>query len=67
VTGDLLMDGLKLDASFQKGTGYCEQLDVHEETATVREALRFSAYLRQKASVTKEEKDVSSVYYGRLF
>lgn len=32
-------------------------MDVHEPTATVREALRFSAYLRQPASVSKEEKD----------
>ncbi|KAJ7269337.1 ABC-2 type transporter-domain-containing protein [Mycena haematopus] len=34
-----------------------EQMDVHEGTATVREALRFSAYLRQPAEVSKEEKD----------
>lgn len=33
-----------------------EQMDVHEGTATVREALRFSAYLRQPASVPEEEK-----------
>jgi len=32
-------------------------MDVHEGTATVREALRFSAYLRQPASVPQEEKD----------
>jgi ATP-binding cassette, subfamily G (WHITE), member 2, SNQ2 len=34
-----------------------EQMDVHEGTATVREAMRFSAYLRQSASVPQEEKD----------
>lgn len=34
-----------------------EQMDVHEGTATVREALRFSAYLRQPITVSKEEKD----------
>lgn len=32
-------------------------MDVHEGTATVREAMRFSAYLRQPSSVPKEEKD----------
>ena len=32
-------------------------MDVHQPTSTVREALRFSAYLRQPASVPKEEKD----------
>lgn len=30
---------------------------MHESTQTVREALRFSAYLRQPAHVSKEEKD----------
>lgn len=34
-----------------------EQLDVHEGTATVREALRFSAYLRQPAEVPIKEKN----------
>lgn len=38
-------------------TSPAEQLDVHEGTATVREAMRFSAYLRQPAHVPKEEKD----------
>lgn len=32
-------------------------MDVHEGTATVREAMRFSAYLRQPASVPISEKD----------
>jgi ATP-binding cassette subfamily G (WHITE) protein 2 (SNQ2) len=31
-------------------------MDVHEVTATVREALRFSAYLRQPYHISKEEK-----------
>ena len=34
-----------------------EQMDVHEGTSTVREAMRFSAYLRQPASVPIAEKD----------
>jgi hypothetical protein len=32
-------------------------MDVHEGTATVREALRFSAYLRQPHDVSEVEKD----------
>ena len=32
-------------------------MDVHEGTATVREALRFSAYLRQPFTVSEAEKD----------
>jgi ATP-binding cassette subfamily G (WHITE) protein 2 (SNQ2) len=57
VGGDLLVDGTKPDISFQRGTAYCEQLDVHEPTATIREALRFSAHLRQPSRVPVEEKN----------
>lgn len=34
-----------------------EQMDVHEGSATVREAMRFSAYLRQPTEVSEAEKD----------
>ncbi|KAJ6623061.1 ABC-2 type transporter-domain-containing protein [Mycena sp. CBHHK59/15] len=57
VSGDILIDGRPLTSDFARGTAYAEQMDVHEGTATVREALRFSAYLRQPAEVSKEEKD----------
>jgi ATP-binding cassette subfamily G (WHITE) protein 2 (PDR) len=56
VTGDMLVSGKPLDASFQRKTGYVQQQDLHLETTTVREALRFSAMLRQPKSVSKEEK-----------
>ncbi|KAK6606114.1 ABC transporter CDR4-like protein 4 [Botrytis cinerea] len=45
-----------LDASFQRKTGYVQQQDLHLETTTVREALRFSAMLRQPKTVSKKEK-----------
>ncbi|KAF8203885.1 pleiotropic drug resistance ABC transporter [Pholiota molesta] len=57
VSGDVLVDGRPLPADFARCTAYAEQMDVHEGTATVREAMRFSAYLRQPSSVPKEEKD----------
>ncbi|KAI0009296.1 ABC-2 type transporter [Xylariaceae sp. FL0662B] len=56
VTGDFLVDGRPLPKSFQRATGFAEQLDIHEPTATVREALQFSALLRQPREVSKEEK-----------
>ncbi|KAJ2517731.1 ATP-binding cassette transporter snq2 [Coemansia sp. RSA 1939] len=55
--GEILMNGTTQPKSFRRITGYCEQLDVHNPYATVREALRFSAYLRQPASVPDSEKD----------
>ncbi|PQE05366.1 ABC transporter protein [Rutstroemia sp. NJR-2017a BVV2] len=56
ISGDVLVDGIKPGNSFQRGTSYAEQLDVHEATQTVREALRFSADLRQPISVPQAEK-----------
>lgn len=56
ISGEMLVNGKALDVSFQRKTGYVQQQDVHLETATVREALQFSALLRQSKSVPKEEK-----------
>jgi ATP-binding cassette subfamily G (WHITE) protein 2 (PDR) len=56
ITGDMLVSGKPLDESFQRKTGYVQQQDLHLETSTVREALRFSAMLRQPKSVSKAEK-----------
>lgn len=56
ISGDVLVDGVPKNAAFQRGTSYAEQQDVHEPTATVREALRFSADLRQPIEVSQAEK-----------
>lgn len=56
VTGDILVDGSIPGTSFQRGTSYAEQLDVHEDMQTVREALRFSADLRQPFETPRSEK-----------
>lgn len=57
IGGDIKINGRTPDVTFQKGTAYVEQQDVHEWTTTVREAMRYSAYLRQPAHVPKAEKD----------
>jgi hypothetical protein len=56
VTGEMLVDGRPRDQSFQRKTGYVQQQDLHLHTTTVREALRFSALLRQPAHVPRQEK-----------
>ncbi|KAJ8294266.1 Brefeldin A resistance protein [Rhodotorula toruloides] len=56
VTGDMLVNGRPLPVSFQRQTGYAMQQDVHDPTTTVREALQFSALLRQPRTVSKAEK-----------
>ncbi|KAL2354654.1 ATP-binding cassette transporter ABC2 [Cryomyces antarcticus] len=56
ITGERLVDGIAPGTAFQRGTSYAEQLDVHEASQTVREALRFSADLRQPYEVPQSEK-----------
>jgi ATP-binding cassette, subfamily G (WHITE), member 2, PDR len=56
ITGGMFVDGRERDASFQRKTGYVQQQDLHLSTSTVREALNFSAILRQPASVPRKEK-----------
>lgn len=41
---------------WQRSAGYCEQLDIHEPRSTVREALEFSAKLRQSSIDSDDEK-----------
>ncbi|SPJ75803.1 probable ABC1 transport protein [Fusarium torulosum] len=56
VTGQMLVDGKLRDESFQRKTGYVQQQDLHVHTQTVREALNFSALLRQPARYSLQEK-----------
>ncbi|KAI5866282.1 ABC-2 type transporter-domain-containing protein [Durotheca rogersii] len=56
ISGDVLVDGAKPGKEFQRSTSYAEQLDMHDPTQTVREALRFSADLRQPIETPREEK-----------
>ncbi|PWW80121.1 putative ABC transporter [Tuber magnatum] len=56
VAGDMFVNGRLHDSSFQRKTGYVQQQDLHLETSTVREALAFSALLRQPNKYTEQEK-----------
>lgn len=57
ITGDVLVDGIPRNESFPRSIGYCQQQDLHLRTSTVRESLRFSAYLRQPKEVPISEKN----------
>ncbi|KAF6224475.1 hypothetical protein HO133_011052 [Letharia lupina] len=56
VSGEMLVDGRNLGTEFQRVTGFVEQQDLHDRTATIREAIEFSAILRQERHVPREEK-----------
>ncbi|ETP31131.1 hypothetical protein F442_19983 [Phytophthora nicotianae P10297] len=52
ITGQILLNGHQAtDLAIRRSTGYCEQMDIHSESSTFREALTFSAFLRQGANV----------------
>ncbi|RLN54809.1 hypothetical protein BBP00_00008767, partial [Phytophthora kernoviae] len=47
IRGKILLNGHPAnDLAVRRCTGYCEQMDIHSDSATVREALVFSAMLR---------------------
>ena len=54
--GSILVNSRPQTVTFQRSTGYCEQNDVHEPTATVWESLVFAACLRQSYEVPVQEK-----------
>ena len=56
VSGGIYVDGRLRNSGFQRKTGYVQQQDLHLATSTVREALIFSALLRQPKSVPRQEK-----------
>ena len=57
VEGRTYLNNELLLNDFERITGYVEQMDVHQPADTIREAMQFSAYLRQDTSVPKSEKD----------
>lgn len=50
--GSMIFQGKPVTPEFRRKLGYAEQADVHEPTATVREALRFAAQLRQPSGIS---------------
>jgi ATP-binding cassette subfamily G (WHITE) protein 2 (PDR) len=56
ISGSIFVDGRERDESFQRKTGYVMQQDIHLQTSTVREALEFSALLRQPVEYTHEQR-----------
>ncbi|KAI0806443.1 putative ABC multidrug transporter [Xylaria sp. FL0064] len=55
-TGKVCVNGNPRDPSFSRRIGYVQQDDIHLPTATVREALEFSARLRHSQDMSAEER-----------
>ncbi|KAG3100669.1 hypothetical protein PI124_g14908 [Phytophthora idaei] len=57
ITGSVLLNGNPAtEIAVRPATGYCEQMDIHSEASRFRDALTFSACLRQDAAVSDSEK-----------
>ncbi|RSL98617.1 hypothetical protein CDV31_012519 [Fusarium ambrosium] len=56
LSGHTLVNGQETDRSFPHQIGYVQQQDLHLNTMTVREALEFSALLRQSEEIPSSEK-----------
>ncbi|RLN65946.1 hypothetical protein BBJ29_007096 [Phytophthora kernoviae] len=57
IKGQVLLNGHPAtDLAIRRATGYCEQMDIHSDASTFREALTFSAFLRQDADVSDSQK-----------
>lgn len=56
ITGTILINGHSLPLDFERSTGLCEQIDLHDPSSTIREAFIFSAFLRQDASIPWKDK-----------
>ncbi|KAJ8578418.1 hypothetical protein ON010_g780 [Phytophthora cinnamomi] len=57
IRGEIMLNGhAATELAIRRSTGYCEQMDIHSDTATFREALTFSAFLRQDADIPESQK-----------
>ncbi|KAI9994229.1 hypothetical protein PInf_016797 [Phytophthora infestans] len=57
IRGEILLNGYPAtDLAIRRATGYCEQVDIHSDASTFREALTFSAFLRQDAETPDADK-----------
>ncbi|KAG5537776.1 hypothetical protein RHGRI_025028 [Rhododendron griersonianum] len=57
IEGDIRISGFpKVQETFARISGYCEQNDIHSPQVTVRESLIYSAFLRLPKEVNQEEK-----------
>lgn len=60
IEGDIRISGHpKVQETFARISGYCEQNDIHSPQVTIRESLIYSAWLRLSAEVDDESKMVS--------
>lgn len=59
IEGDIRVGGYpKVQATFARISGYCEQTDIHSTQITVKESLTYSAWLRLPSQIHSTTKSV---------
>ena len=59
IEGDIRIGGYpKVQETFARVSGYCEQNDIHSPNITVEESIVFSAWLRLPSQIDSKTKDV---------
>ncbi|CAH2079072.1 unnamed protein product [Thlaspi arvense] len=57
IEGQIQVGGyLKVQETFARVSGYCEQFDIHSPNLTVEESLKYSAWLRLPSNINSETK-----------
>ncbi|KAH9905245.1 ABC transporter-like protein [Xylariomycetidae sp. FL2044] len=64
LSGGVYVNGRPREPNFQRLLGYVQQDDIHLPSATVREALLFSAETRRSCAVSKAEKHYADAIIG---
>ncbi|KAH9288445.1 hypothetical protein KI387_032562 [Taxus chinensis] len=59
IEGDICISGFpKVQQTFARVSGYCEQTDIHSPQITVRESVLFSAYMRLSPEIDAKSKQM---------
>jgi ABC-type multidrug transport system ATPase subunit len=60
IEGDIRVGGYpKVQKTFARISGYCEQIDIHSSQITVGESVAYSAWLRLPIEIDSKTRDVS--------
>lgn len=67
IQGEIRVSGFpKLQATFARVSGYCEQNDIHSPQVTVRESLIFSAWLRLPSEIPRTRMVCNFTFESKL-
>lgn len=68
IEGDIRISGYpKMQETFARISGYCEQNDIHSPNLTVHESLIYSAWLRLSQDIDKETREACMLQFNFFY